>query len=468
MTVRANQRDWADRSDGLTVDQVRPELVQSRRLKVLLVSHAFPPANSIGAVRVGKLAKYFYDAGHDVRVVAAPRAGDQSLPLEIPADRVVYQAGWKVDDILDGLVKPVRRWFRDTAPVPGAVQDAARPTTSPNIALARQSLARHYYALLRVPDSHAGWIKAATLAGRRVTRDWRPDIVVASGPPNSGLVAASRIARACGAPWVAELRDLWVDNSYYGEPTWRWCVDYLIERRILGSAAGLVSVTPRWAESLRRRYPKPTACILNGYVEEDFPPHPSAPPPGDVLSIVYTGSIYPGYRDPRPLFHAISLLGAERERVAIHFYGPPSADVLPLAAAQSVADRVFVHDPVAYKASLALQTSADILLLLQWNDEKDAGNIPAKFFEYLGARRPILLLGYERGDLAAMIRDRAAGVIANDPAVIAGQLKQWIAQKRAGIAPVDPNARTGLTRGEQFQKFEQFLSEILQKSSRAD
>ena len=201
-------------------------------------------------------------------------------------------------------------------------------------------------------------------------RDWRPDILVASAPPNSGLVVASRISRVCGVPWVAELRDLWVDNSYYEEPAWRLWVDRLFERRILGSAAGLVSVTPRWAESLRRRYPKPTACILNGYVEEDFPPHPVGPPPGDTLSILYTGSLYSGYRDPRPLFQAIGLLGAERDRVAIHFYGPPRAGVEPLAAAHGVADRVFVHDPVSYKASLALQTSADILLLLQWNDEK--------------------------------------------------------------------------------------------------
>ena len=133
----------------------------------------------------------------------------------------------------------------------------------------------------------------------------------------------------------------------------------------------------------------------------------------------------------------------------------------PLAAAHGVADRVFVHDPVSYKASLTLQTSADILLLMQWNNEKNAGNIPAKFFEYLGAGRPILLLGYERGDLAAMIRGRAAGVILNDPAVIARQLREWIAQKRTGIAPLDPKARTGLTRAEQYQKFERFLGEIL-------
>jgi glycosyltransferase involved in cell wall biosynthesis len=457
VTARAKQ---CDRSDERTMRQVPSAPVCNRQLKVLLVSHAFPPANAVGAVRVGKFAKYLHESGHDVRVLAAPREGDQSLALEIPADRVVYQAGWEIDGIFDGLLEPLRRRRQAaTTSASGAVEFSAQPTAG-----LTSALARHYYALLRIPDARAGWIKAATLAGRRIVQDWRPDIVVASGPPNSGLVAASRIARICGAPWVAELRDLWVDNPYYEVPAWRLLVDRLVERRILGNAVGLVSVTPRWAESLRRRYSKPTACILNGYVEEDFPPHPAGPSPGDILSILYTGSIYAGYRDPRPLFHAVGLLGSECDRIAVHFYGPLRGEVEPLAAAHGIAHRVFVHDPVPYKASLALQTSADVLLLLQWNDERDAGNIPAKFYEYLGAGRPILLLGYEQGDLAAMIRDRAAGVVANDPEVIAGQLKQWIAQKNAGIAPVDPQARAGLTRAEQYRKFEQFLAEILRAS----
>ena len=61
----------------------------------------FPLVNVIGAVRVGKFAKYLHEGGHDVRVVAAPREGNQSLALEIPADRVVYEAGWEIDGIFD-------------------------------------------------------------------------------------------------------------------------------------------------------------------------------------------------------------------------------------------------------------------------------------------------------------------------------------------------------------------------------
>ena len=390
-------------------------------------------------------------------VAAAPR--EQSLAVEIPAERVAYAPEWAVDQLFDGWLDFARRLLSDSGR--GAAAAPSETQAQPRTGWSAE-LARHYYALLRIPDARAGWIAAATVCGYELARKWRPDIIVASAPPNSGLVVAARIARICGAPWVAELRDLWVDNPYYEDPAWRRSVDRLLEWKILGSAAGLVSVTPRWAESLRRRYGKPTACILNGYVEEDFPRAAAGPPPGDVVSVLYTGNIYPGYRDPAPLFQAIGRLGAERERVAVHFYGPARADIEPLAGNFGVADRVFVHERVPYRESLALQTAADVLLLLQWNNAKDAGNIPAKFYEYLGAGRPILLLGYEAGDLAAMIGERAAGVVATDPAAIAQQLKRWIAERPAGIAPIGPGARAGLTRVEQYRKFEQFLTEILQ------
>jgi glycosyltransferase involved in cell wall biosynthesis len=428
-------------------------------MKVLLVSHAFPPVNLIGAVRVGKFAKYLCDAGHEIRVIAATPA-NMALPLEIPAECVAYVEDRPVDQLFDGAL---RRWRRIRG---GAEAKNAEPGSggAPSRRLGitwSDTFTRHYYALLRIPDARAGWIAAATAAGHRLIRHWRPDMVIGSSPPHSGLVAASRIARACKAPWVAELRDLWVDNPYYMYPGWRRLVDRVIESRVLGTAAGLVGVTPRWTQTLERRYRQPVACILNGYVEDDFPRERAGPAADDVVTIVYTGNIYAGYRDPSPLFRALALIGSERQRVAVDFYGPHPQEVVPLAAAHAVEDRVFVRQPVAYQQSLALQTTADVLLLLQWNNEKDAGNIPAKFFEYLGAGRPILLIGFPDGDLAGMIRDRRAGIVANDPNAIARQLRDWIALKPRGLAAVDPQARVGLTRDEQNRKYERFLRGLL-------
>ena len=108
-----------------------------------------------------------------------------------------------------------------------------------------------------------------------------------------------------------------------------------------------------------------------------------------------------------------------------------------------------------------MQQSADVLLLLQWNDVRDAGMIPAKFFEYLRAGRPILMIGYEHGNLAQMIRERGAGVVANDPSSIAGQLRCWIAQRPAGIPAAPAAAREGLSRADQYRNLERFLSQLV-------
>ncbi len=366
-------------------------------------------------------------------------------------------------DSLGSIVRVLRR------SAPGIAPDFELPQVAAGSASPSRrwvgALRRNYYALLHIPDPRAPWIRRVTAVGYDLVKQWRPDIVLASAPPNSGLIAARRIARACAAPWVADLRDLWADNTYYSYPRWRWWVDRLVEPGVLRSAAGLITVSPIWADLLRRKYEQPVRCIYNGFVSEDFPTIPSAPELGDVVSIIHTGSIYAGYRDPTPLFQAIGLLTArERRHVAVRFFGLSEADTQTVAtavAATKVPDCVFLHDRVSYRESLSLQQSADILLLLQWNNVKDAGMIPAKFFEYLRAGRPILMIGYEDGNLAQMIRERGAGIVANDPPAIAEQLRRWIGQRAAGIPAVPATARDGMSRAEQCRVLGQFLTQFV-------
>ena len=60
-------------------------------MKVLILSWYFPPSNTIGAIRVGKLAKYLMRRNVDVRVVTAREPDlSKTLPLEIPAERVTW------------------------------------------------------------------------------------------------------------------------------------------------------------------------------------------------------------------------------------------------------------------------------------------------------------------------------------------------------------------------------------------
>jgi len=156
-------------------------------MRILIVSYWFPPQNTIGAVRVGKFAKFLHLRGHDVRALTAlPDDADRSLPLEIPQSHVICADDWNVDALLD----PVKRLFQGrgnsgkTPRIAGNNGDGAMADDAPNWrARLRAFLTRHYYALLRIPDSKVGWRSAALVAGRQLLRDWRPDIIVASAPP---------------------------------------------------------------------------------------------------------------------------------------------------------------------------------------------------------------------------------------------------------------------------------------------
>ena len=124
---------------------------------------------------------------------------------------------------------------------------------------------------------------------------------------------------------------------------------------------------------------------------------------------------------------------------------------------------VFTQAHIPYAEAVAVQQAADVLLLLQWNDPKEQGNVPGKLFEYLGARRPILGLGLESGVPATIIRERSAGLYSNDPAAIARQLELWARAKReAGAVPALPEAAcAGFSRDQQFRELDAFLRRLL-------
>jgi len=429
-------------------------------MKVLLVSFWFPPTNIIGAVRAGKLAEHLHAAGHDVRVLCADVGEDRSLPLALPEDRVV-RTGFRRSDVL----------FGGSGTKGGGVTDASAPRTTAAGAdpAWKRWMRRHYYAALRIPDARAGWIGPGAAAGLELLRGWRPDLIYASGPPHSALLLAARLSKRSGVPWVAELRDLWSDNCYYEFPAWRRPIDRFLERRALTTASGLVTMSAPWRDMLARHHDKPLAVVMNGYAPEDFAdlPPPAPVQPGTPLRIAYAGSIYPGYRDPSPLFAAIARLGCGPDRVQADFYGCAEAAVMPLAARHGVEGHVRIHGRVPYRRSLEIQRQADALLLMQWDDPTDAGNLPAKFFEYVGARRPILFLGYQPGVLGGLIRSRNLGIASNRPAEIAAGLSGLLAQRDAGgIADLPAEAAAGLTRADQFGLLDEFLVRCLSGPAR--
>lgn len=402
-------------------------------MRVLFVTYWFPPSNEVGAVRTGKFAESLLEAGHELRVLTGPPSADRSIRVAVPEE----------------LIERVQ-----------VIGDLPRPVvTRKRMAVSRFApvfLRRHYRALRSIPDSKLHWKRPGLRAGTKLLQGWRPDVIVASGPPYTALLIARALSTKFRVPLVAELRDPWTRNPYVIWPAWREWVDRVLEWRTLNSARGIVAVSPVVALSLRQRYCTAVETFMNGY-DPDALNRDAAPLKSSTLSISYFGRLYNGLRDPSALFAAIALLGSSRDRIHVTFYGPDPEAVGQLADQHGVAEQVSAVPQIPYDQALSRQNEADVLLLLQRTHRSDEGNIPAKFFEYMAARRPILLIGCPTGIIAGMIRDRQAGVVLNEPEAIAAQLSCWIEQTAEGIPPIPMSALQGLSRAEQFARYEAFL-----------
>ncbi len=424
-------------------------------MRILVISYFFPPFNTMGAVRVGKTAKYLTKLGHDVRIITAKDQPLQpTLPLEIPSENVVYTRWLNLNKpaeiALGGRGKVAARGYEPKGILRGVLK----------------KLGSLYKSLFNLPDGQVGWYPFALRAASRLIEKWRPDLIYASAKPFTSLLVARALSRRHRIPWVGELRDLWVDGHYYNYPSWRRKVEERLERRVLSSATGLVTVSEPWAETLRAKYSKSTAVVLNGFDPNNYPPHSEIPFRDGQTRIVYTGMIYEGQRDPTPLFHALRQLGGEAGKVRVAFYGRYLEGVRQLASRMNIENLVEVNDPVPYEEALKIQSQADILLLLLWNDSRERGVYTGKLFEYIGARRPILAIGPTDNVAAELITERKAGVTLDDPDRIANQLHHWVQQKeKSGAIPGLPkNVGVGLSREVQTKKLDSFLREVVAKA----
>lgn len=418
-------------------------------MKILFISYYFPPFNTIGAVRTGKTAKYLTEFGHDVRVISAD---DQNLPrdlsLEISKDKVSYTKWFDINSLPTaflGKEKVVKRGFE----------------ASNQSALGH--LGNLYREIFDFPDGKIGWYSFAVRKGRQLIKEWEPDIIFASAMPYTGLLVASKLSNETGIPWIAELRDLWIDNHYANHYKIRWNVEKRLEANTLKTAAGIVTVSQPLANVLTEKYGKPVKVVFNGFDESDYTftsgeiAEIQKMLGTDSFNICYTGMIYQGRRDPSPLFKALAMMNSNIP-IKVHFWGRYLGIVNKLASIYGVEEKVFVHEPVSHHESLCIQSQSDLLLLLLWNDPKEKGVYTGKLFEYIGAGKKILAIGAKDNVAAQLITERNLGIVTNE----IDELQRFIIETYNEIhSKAKSDSNRDLTRRAQTAELERYLYYIM-------
>lgn len=257
--------------------------------------------------------------------------------------------------------------------------------------------------------------------GCQLLRSGRFDLVFFSTATFVYFALGPIWSRRFKVPYVLDFHDPWVRDrgadARYARGWKRHCAGILaerLERRTLRHASGLVAVSPRYIDTMRRRYehlgpawlaPARHAVIPFGVLEDDLAEVRSALPPGvrepaDAIVLAYVGvggAIMA--RGFTLLCRAVAALRAaqhplaERVRIQLHgtTYGWREGDPKELAAVavkHGIGDLVMESPArVSYRRSLELLLSADGALVLGVDDP---GYMPSKLFSYALSGQPLL------------------------------------------------------------------------------
>lgn len=273
------------------------------------------------------------------------------------------------------------------------------------------------------PDDQKTWLNDALSTGKDTLFSEHYDAIITSSFPLTTHLIGNKLKKEHNIAWVADLRDLWSQNPYSNHIFLRKFFEKRLEKKTLKLADVLTTVSPPFAKELKKNHDKPIYSIYNGFDPDQLKKSQKLT---NRLSITYTGNLYQGKRDPEKLFLAINELIKEGKidvnDFSIDFYGRYESWLDNEIKKHELENIVKIHGLIPREEILTKQCESQILLLLTWDNPKDKGSIPGKVFEYLAAKRPILSIGNEEGQIKDIINETNSGIHSSD----VSQIKKYI------------------------------------------
>lgn len=276
-----------------------------------------------------------------------------------------------------------------------------------------------------IPDARKFWIKPSIRYLSTYLEKENINLVISTGPPHSmHLIARGLKKHRPQLRWVADFRDPWTNIDFYEKLMLTRAADALhhrLEQAVLKEADAVVSIGESMMEEFKAMYlaaggkhSEKFSVITNGYDEDDV--RTTAPPLDQRFSLAHIGTLVRD-RNPEILWQALSQLIKENEsfsrELEIKLVGKVDLYVMDQLTAQGLLPFVRRIEYLPHDQVILEQKASKVLLLLVNNTKNAKGILTGKFFEYLAAARPVLAIGPENGDLAAIIKETNCGYISS-------------------------------------------------------
>tara|TARA_B100000579_G_C22412490_1_gene656958 strand:- start:9 stop:641 length:633 start_codon:yes stop_codon:yes gene_type:complete len=150
---------------------------------------------------------------------------------------------------------------------------------------------------------------------------------------------------------------------------------------------------------------KHTFYLPNGYDSEDYPLYFKQTLTKD-FKIGHFG-LYNELRDHKILWQTLSELTNSIKEfkldLKLFFAGEVHNDFMNNLKCYNLSEKIEYHSYINHSEAIHNMLKCDLLLVTQGKTKSVLGRIPAKVFEYLKARRPILAIGKKNSDLDKLL-----------------------------------------------------------------
>lgn len=390
--------------------------------KILIITYYWPPSGGAGVQRWLKFVKYLHDFGWEpvVYTPANPESpvNDISLLKDVPENIEVLKTHiWEPYDLYKKFVGRKKEEKINT----GFLTENKKAGITEKISVWLRGN-------LFIPDARRFWIKPSVEFLSEYLSKHKIDIIASTGPPHSMHLIAMELKKKFRIPWLADFRDPWTNIDFYSDLMLTSQADkkhHRLENEVLFNADAVVSVGTIMSEEFERKYQNSSIkdqekknkrrekffVISNGFDEDDL--FKGKTEADKKFSLSHIGSLVKT-RNPeifwKVLSDVVSTNAGFKNDLQIKLVGKVDYSVLDSLEEYNLKKYLNRVEYLNHDEVVKIQQQSQILLLLLNNTPNAKGILTGKFFEYLAANRPILCIGPENGEAAAILSETNTGV----------------------------------------------------------
>lgn len=251
-----------------------------------------------------------------------------------------------------------------------------------------------------IPDMYYSWAKKAGKAGVELVNKEGFDVIFSMHePPSSHLCAYYIKKQFKHIPWITYWSDPWLKDSTREKSFFlKQMIEKSMEKKVVSFADKFIFVTEANRDDYISTYNIPrdkSFIVTRGYDEKLYDRLYTEAVPSlinkDKINIVYAGEIFSKLRNIRPFIKALKIMKEEESEIYsklnILFFGNID-DIKGKEELESL-EEVTVSTRIPFDEALKYMLNSEVLLLF---GNKNSKQIPAKIYDYFGAKGKIFVI----------------------------------------------------------------------------